>query len=358
MREGVPDSWMSLRAAVRLRLGALELDVTIEAEPGAVVGVLGPNGAGKTTLLRALAGLQPIEGGRIELDGEVLDDPQAGVFVPPERRSVGVVFQDYLLFPHLTAADNVAFGLRVRGRDRRQAAAEARRWLDRVGLGHLAGARPAALSGGQAQRVALARALAIEPRLLLLDEPLSALDAATRTQVRSELRRQLAAAPGVRLLVTHDPVDALALADRLVVLEHGRVTQAGSAAEVTARPRSRYVADLVGLNLWRGRARGTTIEVGEAVLTVADPAEGEVFAMAHPRAVALYRIRPEGTPRNLWRARPVDIDLQADRARVRLEGPLPVVAEVTPAAVRELALAAGEPVWVALKATEIDVYRA
>src|SRR4051794_16365182 len=159
-----------------------------------------------------------------------MDDPAAGTFVVPERRGVGYVFQDYLLFPHLTALENVAFGLRARGVHRREARAAAARWLERLGVGEYAGARPRALSGGQAQRVALARALATEPRLLLLDEPLAALDAATRVEVRAELRRHLATFGGARLLVTHDPVEAMVLADRLVVLEDGRIVQSGRPA--------------------------------------------------------------------------------------------------------------------------------
>jgi molybdate transport system ATP-binding protein len=347
---------MTLTADVQVRLGSLELDVQVAVEDTEVVAVLGPNGAGKTTLLRALAGLQPLDSGSVVLDGRPLDDPATGRWVLPEHRSVGVVFQDYLLFPHLTALENVAFGPTARGR--RDATQVARQWLERVGLAEHADLRPRQLSGGQAQRVALARALALEPRLLLLDEPLSALDAGTRSEVRRELRRHLAEVRAVRLLVTHDPVDALALADRLVIVEQGRVTQAGTAVEVTARPRSRYVAELVGVNLWRGRARGHQVEVGEARLTIAEESSGDVFATVHPRAVALFRNQPEGTPRNVWRARPLDIDLQADRARVRLDGPLPVVAEVTPASVRELDLAAGGEVWVAIKATEIEIYPA
>ena len=181
--------------------------------------------------------------------------------MPTEQRPVGFVFQDYLLFPHLSALENVAFGLRARGLARAEARRRAAAWLERVGLAAHAAARPRALSGGQAQRVALARALVGEPRLLLLDEPLAALDAATRTEVRRDLRRHLASFDGTRLLVTHDPLDAIALADRLVVLEGGRVTQTGSPAEVSGRPRSRYVAELVGVNLYRGRADGASVQL-------------------------------------------------------------------------------------------------
>ena len=268
-----------LRAEVDVRLPDLHLQLDLRVDDGEVVALLGPNGAGKTTALRAIAGLRPLDAGRIELDGRVLDEPAAGTFVPPEQRSVGVVFQDHLLFPHLTALENVAFGLRARGVRRREARAAAQAWLDRMGLADVAGARPRTLSGGEAQRVALARALAVEPRLLLLDEPLAALDAGTRVRVRADLRRHLAAFPGGRLLVTHDPLDAIVLADRLVILERGRVTQTGTPAEVTARPASRYVAQLVGINLLFGTAAGErTVRLdtgGELTLADALPAAEE-----------------------------------------------------------------------------------
>ena len=350
---------MTLTAEVRLQLGSLALDAALEAPAGELVVLLGPNGAGKTTLLRALAGLLPLAGGRVVLDGQVLEDPAAGVRVPAERRPVGVVFQDGLLFPHLSALENVAFGLRARGVPRREARAGALAWLERVGLAEVAGARPRALSGGQRQRVALARALATSPRLLLLDEPFAAVDAGARARLRRELRGHLAAVPGARLLVTHDPVEALTLADRLVVLERGRVTQAGTPGEVSARPRSRYVAELVGVNLFRGRAAGGRVELGGgARLVVTGGHDGEVFAVVHPRAVALHRRPPEGTPRNVWRGEAEVLDVLGDRVRVRVTGPVPLVAEVTPAGASDLRLADGGPVWATVKATEVDVYPA
>jgi len=346
-----------LSANVSVRLGVLDLDVSLEASAAEVVAVLGPNGAGKTTLLRAIAGLIPIDAGRIELDGAVLDDVARGVHVPAELRPIGVVFQDYLLFPHLTAVENVAFGLRAHGVKNGEARARAMEWLERLGIAAHAGSRPQALSGGQAQRVALARALATNPRLLLLDEPLAALDASARGEVRRELKRHLASFSGVRVLITHDPLEALALADRLVIVEAGRVVQRGSAAEVTARPRSRYVADLVGVNLLRGTAHAGEIALhAGATLRPAEPVDGEVFAVIHPRAVALHRAHPEGSPRNVWRGRAATVDLQGDRVRVRVEGDIAIVAEVTPAAVSELALAEGGEVWASVKATEIAVY--
>ena len=343
---------MSLHAEVVVRRNGFALDVRLDVDEGETVAVLGPNGAGKTTLLRALAGLIAIEG-RVELDGEVLDDSKAGRHVPTERRRVGLVFQDHVLFPHMSVLHNVAFGLR--GDPMRKA----RDWLGLAGLLEMADRMPGELSGGQAQRVALIRTLATQPRLLLLDEPLSALDVSVRAETRRELSRRLAAFEGVRILVTHDPLEAIALADRLVVMEQGKVVQQGTPADVTARPRSRFVADLAGVNLLRGRAHHDHVELdGGGTLAAPDAGEGEVLAVIHPRAVALYLARPEGTPRNVWRATAEELDLQGDRVRVRLGGKVPLVAEVTPGAVRDLHLDRGAQVWAAVKATEISVYRA
>ena len=343
---------MSLHAEVVVRRNGFALDVRLDVDEGETVAVLGPNGAGKTTLLRALAGLIAIEG-RVELDGEVLDDSKAGRHVPTERRRVGLVFQDHVLFPHMSVLHNVAFGL---GGDSMR---KARDWLGRAGLLEMADRMPGELSGGQAQRVALIRTLATQPRLLLLDEPLSALDVSVRAETRRELSRRLAAFEGVRILVTHDPLEAIALADRLVVMEQGKVVQQGTPADVTARPRSRFVADLAGVNLLRGRAHHDHVELdGGGTLAAPDAGEGEVLAVIHPRAVALYLARPEGTPRNVWRATAEELDLQGDRVRVRLGGTVPLVAEVTPGAVRDLHLDRGAEVWAAVKATEISVYRA
>ena len=349
-----------LDAEIEAQRGEFTLSLSLRAEPGEVVAVLGPNGAGKTTLLRTLAGLLPLERGRIVLDGAVLDDPDASVFVPPEERPLGIVFQDYLLFPHLDVLENVAFGLRCRGRSRSEARAEVRALLDRFDLTGHARARPAGLSGGQQQRVALARALAVRPRMLLLDEPLSALDVSTRAELRRELRLILDSFDGVRLLVTHDPLEARMLADRLVIVEHGRVVQTGTPAEVTARPRSTYVSRLVGVNLLRGRAAGDVVHLDDGSVLVAPGAgSGGVLAIIHPTAVALHREAPEGTPRNVWKGTVEEIEPAAeDRLRVRIGGSRPLVAEVTPAAVAALRLEPGIDVWVSVKATEIATYPA
>ncbi len=348
---------MSLDARLRRRVGTLQLDFALSTDGGETIAILGPNGSGKTTTFRCLAGLVAIDDGLIELDGEPLDDTARGIFVPPERRPVAVVFQDYLLFPSLSARENVAFGLRARGVSKAEARARADDWLDRVGLTDHAAHRPGALSGGQAQRVALARALATEPRLLLLDEPLAALDAGTRSEVRRDLRRHLATFDGVRLLVTHDPIDAYALADRVVILEAGRVVQSGPLSEVSARPRSRYIADLVGVNLLRGTATaGTLATTTGGHVVAADPIDGAAFAVIAPHSVALYPAQPEGSPRNVWPATVTEVDQLADRVRVSLTGEVPLVAEVTPGAMAELGLRPGTRVWATVKATEVTLY--
>ncbi len=349
-----------LTATVALTQGDLHLDAAFEVGPGETLAVLGPNGAGKTTLLRALAGAIALDQGSVVLDGVVLERAPGGERVPSERRPVGLVYQDYLLFPHLDTLDNVAFGLRARGTGRRDARRRAQPWLERVGLGDRGRAKPGELSGGQQQRVALARALAVEPRLLLLDEPLAALDVGSRRATRRVLRDVLGAFYGCRILVTHDPVEAMALADRLAVIEDGRIVQVGSAAEITSRPRSEYVADLVGVNLFRGRARGDVVKLtvgGELVVAGGHP-DGDVLAVVHPRAVALHRRAPEGTPRNAWPGRAESVDVEGGRARVLVGGRPPIVAEVTMAAVAALGLEQGGDVWVTVKATEISVYPA
>ena len=350
---------MSLDFRVRLRQGTLDLDVECEVGKHEVVALLGPNGAGKTTLLRAIAGLVPIADGHVRLDGELLEDSATSHYVPTEKRSIGFVFQDYLLFPHLTVLENVAFGMRARGRSGAEAALSARDWLDRLGLTRYSGARPAALSGGERQRVALARALAPNPRVLLLDEPLAALDATTRIDVRHDLKKHLDSFGGYRVVVTHDALEAMTLADRLVVIENGRLVQSGTPVDVAERPRSRYVADLVGVNLLRGQAEPGAVQIaGGPRVAVAGATGGDVFVVVHPRAVSIHLSKPEGSPRNVWSGRATGIELLGDRVRVRVDGVVPLVAEVTPAAVAELGLHAGGEVWTSFKATDVAVYPA
>lgn len=348
---------MSLDVDVALRLGDFRVEVALSAGKGEVLALLGPNGAGKSTVLRMLAGLVEPDAGTVVLGGTVLDDPAGGVHVDAERRSVGMVFQDYLLFAHLTTLENVAFGLRARGVHREEARARAAEWLGRLGLADRASARPGELSGGQAQRVALARALATSPWLLLLDEPLAALDVGTRADVRRDLRRHLTGFTGTTILVTHDPVDAWTLADRVVVMESGRIVQVGTPADITARPRSRWVADLVGVNLVTGVVHDGVLVTDDGLsLVVADAPAGPALAVIRPRTVVVSRAAPDGTSaRNRWQGTIADIDLLGDRARVRITGPVSLVAEITVDALRELGLVPGETVHVSVKATEIEV---
>ena len=331
------------------------LDVALELPPGRTVALLGPNGAGKSTILEALAGVLPLDEGRIVFDGVVFDDAHR-VFVPPAERRFGVVFQDLLLFDHLDVVENVAFGLRARGMGRTAARRRAEAWLERLELSALARRRPTELSGGEARRIALARALAAEPRALLLDEPLGAVDVTGRIGLRRVLADHLAAFPGPRLLITHDVTDAYLLGDLVVVVEGGRVVQRGTPDDIRLRPRTRFVADLAAVDLFEGEAHAGTVRLGDFELTVADTAaSGAVVVRIHPRAVALHAERPAGSPRNVWRTTIDRVEAQGDRVRLRLGAPLALTAEVTPAAVATLGLRPGAAVWVAVKATEIDV---
>jgi molybdate transport system ATP-binding protein len=341
-----------------LGLGSLRLDLRLSAAAGQVMAILGPNGSGKTTLLRALAGLIPIDRGRISLNDRVLDDTSRSIRVPTEARRTAMVFQDYLLFPHLTALDNVAFGLMATATPARAARMRARSWLERLDLGGVEDLRPHQLSGGQAQRVALARALVTEPELLMLDEPLAALDTATRHQTRHGLAASLRELRIPTLLVTHDPLEAAVLGQRLVILEEGRVVQEGSMAEIARRPRSSFTGRLVGTNLLRGEADGHQVRIGKMSLIVAEPMAGEVFVVIRPSAVALHRRQPDGSPRNVWQAAVSSLERVGDRVRVGLGGPVDIVAEVTPGALNDLGLGEPRPLWVSVKATEIDVYPA
>jgi molybdate transport system ATP-binding protein len=340
------------------RSESFDLDVVLEIAPGTTAALLGPNGSGKSTTVDALAGLLPIDRGHITLGGRTLDDPGQHVFVAPADRSVGVVFQRYYLFEHLTVLDNIAFGPSVSGRARREAHAVAKKWMDTLDLGELAMRRPAELSGGQAQRVALARALASAPDLLLLDEPLAALDVATRTRLRRVLSAHLGDHAGPRLLITHEPTDAFLLADRIHVLEDGRITQVGTPEEIRRRPATPYVAALAGLNFLTGNnARGTvTLDAHDRVLHCADThTDGPVVVTIHPTAVALHAEEPHGSPRNTWSTTVSAIEPLGEITRVTLGAPLPLSVDVTPGGAQALDLHSGSAVWVSIKATEISL---
>ena len=347
---GEPDGgrW-ALRAEVD---GFTEL--TLDAGPGTTIAVVGPNGAGKTTLLRALLGLTPRAHATLRLgDTDVTD-------LPPHRRQVAWVPQDGALFPHLSALSNTAYGLRAHGVPRAEARRDAQAWLDRLGVGQLAHRRPAQLSGGQAQRVALARALAARPRLLLLDEPLAALDQTTRAHVRHTLRSHLAGFGGVCLIVTHDPVEAVSLADRVLVLEEGRTLQDASPVEVSRHPRSPWVARMLGSNAWPGAAtaEGLALDGGGALVAAEPPPPGtRALAIIAPEAVAVHRAKPGGSPRNVWPGTVREITASGSRLRVLVTSDRApdLVAEITPQAAAELGLADGVPVWTGVKATEVTV---
>jgi NifC-like ABC-type porter len=329
-------------------------DLTLDADAGTTIAVVGPNGAGKTTLLRALLGLTPRAHAELRLgDTDV-------TALPPHRRGVAWVPQDGALFPHMSASANTAYGLRARGVPRAEARRSAQMWLDRLGVGHLAHRRPGQISGGQAQRVALARALAARPRLLLLDEPLAALDQTTRAHVRHTLRRHLDGFGGVCLMVTHDPVEAVALADRVLVLDDGRTLQDAPPTEVTRHPRSPWVARMLGRNAWPGTATDAGIRLtdgGDLVTSDPLPPGTDSLAIIAPEAVSVHRDKPTGSPRNVWSGTVREITTSGSRLRVLITSDqVPdLVAEITPQAVAELGLAEGSSVWTSVKATEATV---
>jgi molybdate transport system ATP-binding protein len=346
----------ALHVEVAVRRGDFALDATMQVGLGEVVAVLGRNGSGKSTLLAAVAGLLRPDTGRIVLDGRVLTDTTAGVQLPPHRRRVGLLAQEPLLFPHLTVLDNVAFGPRAAGTRKQQARAAAMRRLTEVDAAQFAQRRPRRLSGGQAQRIALARALAADPDLLLLDEPLSAVDVELAPALRSLLRSVLADRHAI--IVTHQVIDALVLADRVVVLDGGRVVEQGPTREVLTRPRSAFAARLAGLNLVSGtataeglRAEDGTELIGATESTVLGAPAVAVFT---PAAVAVYVDPPKGSPRNVIQDRVAALEPQGSLVRVR--GAAGLAADITPVAAVELGLHSGAGVWFVVKAAEVAVY--
>lgn len=340
------------------RPGGFELDAHLRIDAGTTAALLGPNGSGKSTAVDALAGIVPIDEGMVELGGVVFDDPGRGHFVAPPERRVGVVFQGYLLFDHLTVRDNIAFGPTCAGVGRGEARRRADGWIDRFDLGGLADRRPPELSGGQAQRVALARALAIDPAMVLLDEPLAALDVESRASLRRILAAHLADVEGPRLLITHDPSEAFLLADRIHVLEHGRITQVGSPDEIRRRPGTPYVAAVAGLNLLQGSNRGgrLSLDGSTQALTTADRhTDGPVLITIHPNAVSVHLERPHGSARNVWTTTLVAVEPLGEITRLTVEDPVRLGIDVTPASVGAMDLRPGTQVWLSVKATEVEV---
>lgn len=363
-----PETAEPLTVSGTVTRGTFELKATFTAAPGTVLGVLGPNGAGKTTLMRTLAGLQALTAGSITLGDQVLDDVDQQIFLPAEQRPVGLVFQDYRLFPHLDVRDNVGFAARVKGAGRRQARALADGWLERLDLTALAHRRPDQISGGQSQRVALARALAADPDLLLLDEPLSALDARTRLDVRTQLRRHIAGFPGPVVIITHDPLEAMIMTDHLLVIEDGRVVQSGTPAQIARRPATQYVATLVGLNLYAGSMKNSGLvqldDGGTLAVTSQDAAQGitdeagrHVLVGLRPSAVTLHAARPgPASSRNVWPGTIRGLELLTDRVRIQVEGTPSALVDVSTAAVADLGLQPGLAVWMSAKAVDTEAY--
>ena len=354
---------MTLHLAARV--DARDVDLALDLADGERVAVLGPNGAGKSTLLAALAGTVRPDAGRAALDGRVLFERAAGQrrWLPPHARGIALLAQDPLLFPHLSALDNVAFGPRAAGTPRRAAREAAGRWLAEVDAGELADRRPAQLSGGQAQRVAIARALAAEPRLLLLDEPMAALDVGAAPLLRRVLRRVLAERSAV--IVTHDLLDALLLAHRVVVLDQGRVVETGPTQEVIRHPRTPFTARIAGLNLVTGTAephgvRGPGGDLVEGVSRTATGAGEPADAVFSPSTVAVHDGVPQGSPRNSFAVTVTELEPRDDQVRVRglTSGGQVLVADVTAPVVGELDLYPGRPVFFAVKATAVTVYPA
>lgn len=336
--------------------------VRLEVAPGETLALLGPNGAGKSTLLAAAAGLLRPPQARITLAGRTLTDLAPGrrtTWVPPHDRNIGLLAQEPRLFPHLDALDNVAFGPRSRGLSRREARLAATGWLARVGLSDYAHRRPHQLSGGQAQRVALARALAAGPALLLLDEPLSALDVDVTPALRSDLRDVLA--DRTAIIATHDVLDAILLADTVAVLDNGRLVEHGPTRDILTRPRSNFAARIAGLNLVTGTWDGDGVRTPEGRTIRGQAAESgpergaSVVAVFRPSSVAIYAEALPGSPRNSFEVTVMALEPHGDLIRVRADG---LHADITPAAAADLALVPGSRAHFVVKAAEVDIYRA
>jgi len=349
---------MTLQIDIVVVRGGRTVEAAFRANADETVALLGPNGAGKTTIVEAVAGLVPEATGHVSLDDQRIDE------LPPERRPIGIAFQDGVLFPHLSVLENVAFPGRARGGRPRAAREHAREVLRRIAPTVDPAAKPSTLSGGARQRVALARALAGSPRVLILDEPLSSVDVSARAELRTLLHRTLDDFDGPRLLVTHDPVEAMTLADRIVVLEDGRITQTGTPQQIRETPRTRYAADLVGLNLFQGTLVPIEGGAGElripgAGITVPWPDDvapatlDGVLATLAPADIALHASRPEGSPRNVVRGEVEEVAILGDRARVRLAGAPALVAEITTGSADRMGIEPGMQVWASFKAVEI-----
>lgn len=354
----------SVRVNARLEQRGVEFDVALD--DGEVLAVLGPNGVGKTTLLLMIAGLLRPDSGRIELGGTVVTDTSTGTFVPAHARGVAMLSQQAMLFPHMSVAANVAYAPRSKGQSRPAARATAQRWLEAVGAAQLADRRPAQLSGGQAQRVAVARALAAEPRLLLLDEPMAALDVTAAPALRRLLRDILRKDGRTAIIVTHDLLDALAIADKVIVVDHGRVVETGPVRRVLTAPRSDFAARIAGINLIPGLITEpgvlqTSWDADIAGIGKIEPGAAAI-ALFRPSAVAVHLEPPHASPRNVIAVTIAELDIHGTVVRIRgidqPDGGTGLAADITAASAADLDLEPGQTVYFVVKAQEVELHPA
>lgn len=350
---------------VKKQLREFALQIEFDARPGETLVIIGPSGCGKTTTLNLIAGLVSPDEGRIAVNGTVYLDSAARISVPADKRGVGYVFQDFALFPHLTVAENVAYPLQARRRPRHEVTAKVDEVLALLGISHLKTRRPPRLSGGERQRVALARAIACDAKILLLDEPLGSLDAQTRNHVRGELQRMLRLVGRITVMVTHDYVDALTFGDRICVLDKGRVLQIGTREELLLRPKSRFVAELTGVNFFEGAVEDCEheglahIRVGECSLyaNCDEQGAGNTLVAFFPSEVTISRSEPATSARNIFHSKIQEIIHMGDKVRLSLNSSLPMCAEISAAALQDLEVGTGDMVYASLKATAIKTYR-
>jgi len=355
----------SLEAGIVVRRGTFTLDVELSVADGEIIALLGPNGAGKSTLLGAISGLIRPDSGHVRVAGRVVTERTASarVSVPPERRRIGLLSQDPLLFPHLTAVENVAFGQRAQGRPRSDARRDAHEWLDAVGLAEFADRKPTALSGGQQQRVAIARALAARPDVLLLDEPLAALDVQTATHIRRLLSERLAQSATTTILVTHDVLDAVVLADRCAILNDGQIIDDGPKSRVLGHPKNQFIAALAGVNLVVGVSDGAdgVVQADGRVLhghvagrhTV--EAGQPVSAVFSPSAIDVRNQRDESADANRWTATIESLEPSAGGIRIRVREDADLIIDVSPAAAVGLVLSAGTAISVSVDPVAVTI---
>ena len=341
-------------------LAARGFEVSLSLGPAETIAVLGPNGAGKSTLLSIISGLLRPDAGKATIGEKVLFDLDAdkNIWRAPHTRGTALLAQEALLFPHLSALDNVAFGPRSAGASRAEARETAMHWLTEVDADSLASRRPGQLSGGQAQRVAVARALAADPDLLLLDEPMAALDIHAAPLLRRLLKRVLAGRRAI--IITHDILDALMLADRVIVLEDGRITEQGPTREVLEKPRSRFAAGLAGLNLVAGTVSDAGVTTAQGMVVAGHQDESvepgqDGVAVFPPSAVSVFLTEEHGSPRNSFQVIITDLEPHGDQIRVRAGR---LSADITPAASADLGLIPGMSVYFVIKAAAIAIYPA